>query len=1173
MSVNNAPVTLLNNSFSLNVPLTNEGINLVTVAARDSAGNDSSVTSSIIRDTISPALSLLSPTEGEITNTLRVQGTVSDSSPVSIEVGDFVLPVEAGGVFRSEVQIIEGAQQVTLIARDAAGNQSLLSRSVTIDRTLPVITEISPTDGATVGSSQVVSGRITDATLTIVKVNGVTANLNANGTFSSNVVSLNEGENQIVITAVDAATNEARVAFVLNGRDRTPPATPSLFPVISPTRLAFQTIEGRAEPGSVVTIAGGLNNVTAEAAIGTGLFVAHINLRAGSNLLVISATDVEGNTSPATQVAITSNPSISLPPPGSPAHINISTGNTQKGLVSFELPRPLIAIVTDQEGNPVAGVNVKFTLQTGAGAFVNGGNFIDVVTDTQGYASVRYLAGETPGLQQVRADFAGNLLTPAVFLTEILTAQPNTATTLSGIVLDQNLRALPNVLARIGGQQTVTGNDGRFTLRNVASGPHQLLELIGRNQIPLPGRWPNLTYDIDILPGVDNQLGRPFFLPKVNEGIALPLNQDNVVTRDTTYELPVREGESPIKVTAKTGTRIIFPPDVTDRRFSVTKISTNRVPMPLEDGRATSLYISVQPSGAIFETPLEVSFPNLDRLSAGSEVMLMSFDHDAGRYIQVGQGHVSSDGRVIKSDPGSGIRLGAWHALPPEPPEPEVSVLGHIQISGNPLLEGKDILETDAWVEGTRAVQISGAGGPGGTNQLITAATNSGSNAVTRLNYRATFSVPRNSPPRAYSMEARTIAQTPTLELSTRTVFIGLEKTKEVTASLTSAPSGTPKFSWSTDNDDIATVEFAAGNTAQSSPNRVIIRGGTKAGTTKIKVKYESSTNGKAQAEVQVNVVKVEFESSTGANPDCNGFDNTIVGTAPNIEPFWLTVILGGTFDLPTAGTTSQVRAKVTPSTAANMVSFAFPQADQFVAVAPLMATTSPQLLTVTSRATASGAGQNGSTFLSANLDGVEIAQLGVVVRRRLQIPLNFHFMSDNAGRPHRTNRATNMAGANTVANNYLQAVNAIIRNQVGVEFTLATVAFNQVQQNLTDVVSDIDLNAISAFGGQGLGQDVYFVWELENGEQIPTGGPGVVVYRVTASNRGTHNYVDDSATFSDAAHEHAHSLIANPRDPYVAPDGTIDARHSNPLRDLLFPHSNGRGCLIQKRDVDPLGL
>ena len=258
-----------------------------------------------------------------------------------------------------------------------------------------------------------------------------------------------------------------------------------------------------------------------------------------------------------------------------------------------------------------------------------------------------------------------------------------------------------------------------------------MLELIGRDQITLPGRWPNITYDFDVLPGLDNQLGRPLFLPKVNDGVALPLDSNNMVTQDTSFDLPVVGGQPPIRVTARAGTHVSFPPDVTDKRLSVTRIATDRVPMVLEDGRATNLYISVQPSGAIFNQPLEISFPNLDTLPANTETLLMSFDHDAGRYIKVGTGHVSSDGQRIVSDPGSGIRIGAWHAFPPDPPQEEVNVTGFIQVESNPAFEDKVIESDESWVEGTRAVRTTAA-----RPSLALAP---------RLAYRATLSLPANT--------------------------------------------------------------------------------------------------------------------------------------------------------------------------------------------------------------------------------------------------------------------------------------------------------------------------------------------------------------------------------------------------------------------------------------------
>lgn len=1147
VTVNNNPVALNGSSFNSSISLVNEGTNTITIRATDAAGNQSETARSIIKDTIAPTLTLAAPTEGEVAKTLRVLGNAADASPIYVDVVGQPLAVEENGVFRGDLEIAEGEQTIRVTARDAAGNQTQITRLVIIDLSPPEISDITPAEGTVVNSPATISGRVSDASTVTIRINNNSAVV-ANGSFTVSGIALNEGDNQIVITATDVVANESVETFSLIGRDRTPPASPMLFQVITPTRLAFQTIEGRAESGSTITITGGIETVTAQAAFGTGVFAANVKLSVGINNLTVTARDAENNVSPAVQVAITSNPNLELPSPGSPAQINISTGNAQKGLTNTELPRPLIAIVTDKNGDHVQGSTVRFTVQTGGGQFVTGGNIVDVQTDSLGHAAVRYISGTIAGLQQIRADFNNNLMTPAIFLGEALTAQPGAVTSVSGSVLDQNLRALPNVLVRIGGQQTRTGNDGRFLVSNVPAGPHQLLELIGRDQINLPGRWPNITFDFDVLPGIENQLGRPLFLPRVNDGVNLPLDQNNVVTEDTTYELPVVGGEPPIKVTAKAGTRIIFPPDVTDKRLSVTRIATNRVPMTLEDGLATNLYISVQPSGAVFETPLEVSFPNIDRLPANSEVLMMSFDHDAGRYVRVGTGHVSVDGRTVKSDPGNGIRVGAWHATPPPDPAPEVTVLGHVQIKDNPTFEGKDVINNEAWVEGTRAVLISA---PPSLSEAI------------RLDYRATFSLPRNSSPRSVKMEALTQTQTPTITVAPQTVFIGVGKTTEVVATLTSTASGTPSFKWKSDNDDIATVQFTTGNTEQSSPNTVTITG-IKAGTTKIKVAYKSSTGGKTNAEVQVNVVKVEFEGIAAA---CSGFDGTKVGTSPNFEPFWLTLVANGTYDQPTGGSTSQANVKITPANAANMIRFESTDVSK-ATVAPITPIGSPQTITLTSVSP-------GETFIKANLNGVELSKLGVVVRKSFQIPVSFHFVSDTAG--HRTNRAANLAAATTVATNFLRDVNAILTPQTGVAYVLRAnngVVLNNYQGDLTDVVSNNDFNTLRTFNDPADGQDFYFVWELERDEQIPIPQPGQTVSRINATNIGTMTVIDDSADSNDVAHEMMHSVVVRPTNPFIRPDGTTDVSHSSIIRELLYPTGhNGRGCLIPKRDFDTTGL
>jgi cytoskeletal protein CcmA (bactofilin family) len=715
VTVNGAAATPNGNVFTASVPLV-EGLNTIQVSATDAAGNQNTATSYVTRDTVAPVLNLISPADGFVTDTTSIDlyGQVADATQVTITADGNPVIVN-GNTFSGQISPPEGVSQIHVRATDAAGNSTEVVRSVTSDDTEPVITDITPAEGTVIaGVTATIQGRVIDATTVTVKVGNATASVSAGGLFTAANVPVAEGENEFLIKALDVAGNESEAELLLVGKDLTPPAAPSVFSVQTPTQLGFQSIEGRAEPKTKVRITGGVETAQATAAAGTGLFVVNVKLAAGTNALQVTSIDAGDNTSPAVALSITSDANLPLAPDGQPSRITVATGDTQRGLVATELPRPLIAIVRDRSGNPVSNAIVRFTVTHGGGRFTNGNASADAQTDGDGYARARYVSGNAPGVQLVRADFAGNLLAPTTFMAEALTSEPGAVTSVSGTVRDSNLRALPNVLVRLSGQETRTGADGRFRIENVPAGPHQILELIGRDQITLPGRWPNITYDMDVLPGIDNNLGRQLFLPKVNDGVAMPLDASGIVTSDTSVQLNVVGGEPPIVITARAGTRVTFPPDATDKRLSVTRILASRVPMPLEDGLASNLFISVQPSGAIFDPPLEVSFPNADELQPNTEVMLMSFDHDAGRYVRVGGGKVTADGLRVRNDPGSGIRVGAWHSLPPRPgggggnPQPdEITVIAQIKIKGNPDLEGVHINDILAQLGGNRAMVLT----------------------------------------------------------------------------------------------------------------------------------------------------------------------------------------------------------------------------------------------------------------------------------------------------------------------------------------------------------------------------------------------------------------------------------------------------------------------------------
>ncbi|MBI4752154.1 MAG: hypothetical protein HY774_27010 [Acidobacteria bacterium] len=705
VTVNNVPATRNGNEFSVAVPLV-EGTNLLQVQAMDISGNTQILTFTVTRTPPLYPLSLTvsEPVEGSIhrENPLTIIAYVKGSSllagEIRVSVNGMLLPVKEDGSIIGQIPVNEGTNFLQIVATDVFNTQVQESRTVVVDTIPPVFKNLTPPSRSQVTErTAIIRGQVSDLHPVDITVNGLPVIYESvSGTetyFRIENLPLNEGLNSFFLTATDQAGNTGSSVLLLFGVDRTPPEKPMLFPILSPTSLSFQVIGGQTEPASQIRITGINPPITTQATTDTGMFLITVPLESGTNTFDIMAVDQSENNSPAVQVVIESNPSWPLPLPGQPFQVNISTGGAQKGLRDTPLPRPFVTTLTDTGGNPVSGQVIVFKVLQGDGRFDNGQKTNTVLTDAQGRAAIQYTTGSALGVQLVQATFENNFRAPVYFFCTVIPPSINNVTSYSGRVVDQNLRSLPNVLVRLGGQQSRTDSRGEFTLKNVSSGPHQLLEVIGRDEVSLPGRWPNISYDVDILPGVDNHFERPLFLPKVNEGILLPLDENNVVTQDTTYELPVVGGQPPIQIVAKAGTQVLFPPDITDKRFSVTRIPTNRVPMALEDGRYTNLYISVQPSGALFDPPLQVTFPNIDHQPPYSRVLLMSFDHDAGRYVQVGTGQVSGDGQTISSDPTSGIHIGAWHGFPPEAPLPDGLVssddpdkcnsLPSIQMAGN----------------------------------------------------------------------------------------------------------------------------------------------------------------------------------------------------------------------------------------------------------------------------------------------------------------------------------------------------------------------------------------------------------------------------------------------------------------------------------------------------------
>lgn len=150
-----------------------DGSHIVKIDASDNDGNVATQKSvSFIVDTVAPTLSVTSPVEGIVTNTsaVTVQGVTNDttSSPVTVTVklnngSAESVAVNSDGSFSKALTLSPGTNTITIVATDAAGKSTTVTRTVTLDTGAPVFQSITinpnPVDA---GKTYIISVEVTD---------------------------------------------------------------------------------------------------------------------------------------------------------------------------------------------------------------------------------------------------------------------------------------------------------------------------------------------------------------------------------------------------------------------------------------------------------------------------------------------------------------------------------------------------------------------------------------------------------------------------------------------------------------------------------------------------------------------------------------------------------------------------------------------------------------------------------------------------------------------------------------------------------------------------------------------------------------------------------------------------------------------------------------------------
>ena len=157
LTINGSPADIQSDGSFQSVMTLTEGLNTITCIATDAAGNSSSAVRTVRLDTQPPVCNIQSPVDIMITNasSIKVNGTISDSTSVTLTVHGKSVPV-TNGSFSSEVVLNEGKESVVIVAMDAAGNQTTVTKLIINDRTPPALVVSQPPDVTVANSSSII---------------------------------------------------------------------------------------------------------------------------------------------------------------------------------------------------------------------------------------------------------------------------------------------------------------------------------------------------------------------------------------------------------------------------------------------------------------------------------------------------------------------------------------------------------------------------------------------------------------------------------------------------------------------------------------------------------------------------------------------------------------------------------------------------------------------------------------------------------------------------------------------------------------------------------------------------------------------------------------------------------------------------------------------------------
>ncbi|HEX7149871.1 MAG TPA: carboxypeptidase-like regulatory domain-containing protein [Thermoanaerobaculia bacterium] len=399
--------TIDGSSFTCTVSL-EAGSNFFVITAADNAGNRAVETAIVVLDAQPPVITVAQPADGSTVNTatVHITGTVTDDDQLTtVRVGGVsVTPVN--GQFERTISLTQGANTILIEATDRAGNSG--STVVHVTRYIvPTISITSPRDLIVLrDTTTTVTGVVSDPTST-VDVNGVAASVSGSGSYTATGVALQQGRTVITANATSPSGGTATTSINVY-RDSIPPRLQVYSPEDGATVYSSPiSISGMVDDIVVGTINSQQMRVTVngqQATVSNRAWLrSNVALAAGPNTLLITATDEGGNS---TTVSYTVTLVVAPPKP----RLEIVSGNSQTATIGTLLPAPLVVRALNSDGSPVTNAPLTFSIIDNDGLLTSGdttARAVNVTTDAQGQASVRWTVGNRAGAGNNRLSVSG----------------------------------------------------------------------------------------------------------------------------------------------------------------------------------------------------------------------------------------------------------------------------------------------------------------------------------------------------------------------------------------------------------------------------------------------------------------------------------------------------------------------------------------------------------------------------------------------------------------------------------------------------------------------------------------------------------------------------------------------------------------------------------------------